>query len=464
MSTLTTFWLRQHLKQGRILIVYLLTLVLLVLNSYVYSVRYQTDIENQNAVNRLFEENIATIVSADDLSATTITTILPASSRRFIADNNLDDLPITRPVDPLTVQLPQSAGGRRVEFNNLWDIDLTFLVGVIFSFLAVVMTFDSVCGEKKDGTMRLLLSNSTPRYKIVLSKITASVLTIGIPLIVGLVINNLILSFTRVVSFDIEMATSMLLFALVSLVFLFFYCSLGVLISSLNREPITSLVILLLIWVLLVVLVPGVAKPVAREVVTVKNQEELSQAVNEHWRVFFRRYHEVGAWDRPAEIAREDGFTKEYKWGEIRTVLLNSIQGTIDEHLRDMYNQAELARSIARVSPNMVYKFIVSRVAGTSYVDLKDFYSQVVRYKQVLFNFLKNQDALDPDSPHIHGSQGRGYLSTKPLTAEIPRFTYVPSSLSERLEGIMVDALILFTLAACAMLFCVYLFNRYDVR
>jgi len=129
-----------------------------------------------------------------------------------------------------------------------------------------------------------------------------------------------------------------------------------------------------------------------------------------------------------------------------------------------MYAQAEVARSISRLSPNMVYKFALSRIAGTGYLTVKDFYSQVGRYKRVLFNYLKNQDARDSESPHIYGSQGRGYLSRKSLTADIPRFSYSKATMSARLGDVYVDSLILFTLAACAVLACVFVFNRYDVR
>ena len=464
MGKLITFWLRQHLKQGRILVIYILAFVLFLLSAFVYTTRFQADIDSRNAVNRLLENTIAAVENADQLSATQMDILLPASSQRFVVDNNLDDMPISRGTNPLTVTLPENVGGKRVEFIGLWDIDLAFLVGVIFSFLAVVMTFDSVSGEKEGGTLRLLLSNSVPRYQIVLSKIIAAALTIGIPLLVGLVINSLFLNFTGVIAFDLEQAFILFCFILLSAVFLFFYCALGVLISSLNRNSITSLVILLLLWVALVVLVPGMSRPIAREVVNVKKQEELNEEITSHWRDFFQRYHEVGAWDRSYEVAKADAFRKEFKWGGIRDILLNNIQGTLDSHLRDMYEQAELARSISRLSPNMVYKFALSRIAGTGYLTVKDFYSQVGRYKRTLFNFLKNQDALDSGSPHIYGSQGRGYLSRKPLTADIPRFSYHKASMSVRLGDVSVDSLILFTLAACAVLGCVFVFNRYDVR
>jgi hypothetical protein len=464
MGKLIVFWLRRHLKQGRILAIYLLAFVLFLLSAVVYTTRYQADLDSRNTNNQLLENTIEGIENADQLSATLMNILMPASPERFVVDNNLDEMPVSRGMNPLLMQLPQNVGGRRVEFIGLWDIDLAFLVGVIFSFLAVVMTFDAVSGEKEGGTLRLLLSNSVPRYQIVLSKIIAAGLTIGIPLLLGLVINCLVLNFTGVITFDLEQAFVLVSFIILSAVLLFFYCALGVLISSLNRNSITSLVILLLLWVALVVFVPGASRPIARELVYVKKQEELSAEINSHWRVFFTRYHEVGAWDRSYKVAKADGFKKEYKWGGIRDVLLNSIQNSVDSHLRDMYAQAELARSISRLSPNMVYKFAVSEIAGTGYLTVKDFYTQAGRYKRTLFNFLKNQDALDSESPHIYGSQGRGYLSLKPLSAEIPRFVFSKASMAARLRDILVDSLILFTLAACAVLGCIFVFNRYDVR
>ena len=64
-------------------------------------------------------------------------------------DVNLD----TFDNDPLPVMFPL--------------IDLTFIVTILLSLAALILSYDAVCGEKEDGTLKLMLANGLPRFKIV---------------------------------------------------------------------------------------------------------------------------------------------------------------------------------------------------------------------------------------------------------------------------------------------------------
>ena len=49
--------------------------------------------------------------------------------------------------------------------------DFLFNVAFVVSFAALIFTFNSISGEKEMGTLRLMIANSIPRSRILLSKI-----------------------------------------------------------------------------------------------------------------------------------------------------------------------------------------------------------------------------------------------------------------------------------------------------
>ena len=49
-------------------------------------------------------------------------------------------------------------------------VDWEFIIGYVLSFVGLLFVFDSISGERQQGTMRLILSNSIPRYTVLLGK------------------------------------------------------------------------------------------------------------------------------------------------------------------------------------------------------------------------------------------------------------------------------------------------------
>lgn len=464
MGTLIFFWLKRYLKQGRIIVLYAITLTLFLLNAFIYSGRYHEDITTQNQRGRELEETFESVKNPDALAGTSFTLSMPASSLRFIADNNLEDVPTARSVGHTSSSLPFNPGGQKQQIGGLWDIDFIFLISFIFSFLAIVLTFDSICGEKEQGTLKLLMSTGVSRTSIIISKILASMLALCIPLVVGLPANVLYLNFSGVITLDNELISIISLFLLLSVLLLFFFTGLGILVSSLTKHSITSLVLLLLIWVALVIIVPGFAKPLAKEMSYVKSPVEVAKLRDAAFEEFFDDFKRSGALDRPPQMAAQDNFRYEKIWNGVRQRFLRNRQIITDTQLRDQYNQALTGRRTARFSPTMVFNLAVSKLTATDFTRVKEFHSQAGRYKNDLFNFVEVQDAPDEKSPHILYSDGRGYLSMRPFNGDIPRFVFYKTPIGDRLAETIPDTAILFGVSMLVLFASIVAFNRYDVR
>ncbi len=464
MNTLTSFWLKRYLKQGRIVVLYSVSLMLFLLNAFIYSGRYAEDIITQNQRTRELEDAYNSVQNPDALAGSGFTVNPPASPLRFIVDNNLEDAPTARFVSHTYSSLPFNPGYHKQQISGLWDIDLAFLISFIFSFMAVVLTYDSVCGEKEQGTLKLLMSTGTSRSTIVLSKILAAIITLCIPLVIGLLINCLYLNFSGVITLNMEFILVIILFFLFSILLLLFFTCLGVLVSSLTRQSITSLVMLLLFWVAFVIIIPGVAKPLAKELSYVNTPEEYARLRDAAFQEFWEDFQRSGALDRPPQMAAQDNFHFEKIWNQVRQRYLQNVQNITDAQIRDQYNQAFAGRTVARFSPTMVFNLAVSMLTATDFHNVREFHTQAGRYKYVLFEFIDVQDAQDNESPHILYSEGRGYLSRRPFTSDIPRFAFYKATLGERVSGSLLDTVILFGMSMLVLFVSVIAFNRYDVR
>ena len=474
MTTLVSFWLRSYLKQGRLVAIYGVALVLFLLNAFIYVGRWQEDLESLNQRNRQLQEAYDSVQTPDDLAGAGFSVAMPPTPLRFIIDNNLEDVPTARTITTRNAWLPASASIHRQQTKSLWAVDLSFIVTVVFTFLAVVLTFDSVCGEREQGTLKLLMTSRISRYQIIVSKIIAVLLILCLPLLLGLMADYLYLSLSGVISLSFESILIVFIFFVFTLLLLAFFTALGTLISSLTRNSITSLVILLLIWVLLVVVIPGVSKPLAAEIVKPLSPEEYANVMDSILQEFFDDFKRTGAADRAREMALADNFRLERIWNGMMQRMQLATQGVIDQQVLDLERQGETARLIVRTSPSMIFQLAVSRVTATDLAAVLDFHQQAARYKQTLFNFLGEQDRphvmrdgeTDPtrDSSGLLYSDGRGYLSLQPLTAPVPKFEYRGQPLLERSVDALPDTVILFTLMMVALIAGVIAFNRYDVR
>ena len=75
----------------------------------------------------------------------------------------------------------------------LGNLDFLFIVGTVFSLLALLFTFDAVAGEREAGTLRINLSNSLPRDVFLWSKLIGGYVVFVIPFLVSFLIGLLLI-------------------------------------------------------------------------------------------------------------------------------------------------------------------------------------------------------------------------------------------------------------------------------
>ena len=142
-------------------------------------------------------------------------------------------------------------------FPTFLKIDWILIISNVLSFLALVFTFDAISGEVAHGTLRLTLSNSVARRTVLTGKFLSSFISLGTVFTSGVLVNVLLLYLSGVLQLSVQEWSRIGSIFVVGLVYISVFIALGIFISTLVNNASTSLVILLLVWVIWVILVPS---------------------------------------------------------------------------------------------------------------------------------------------------------------------------------------------------------------
>ena len=338
------------------------------------------------------------------------------------------------------------------------EVDWAFVVGVVVSFVAVLFTYDAVCGEREDGTLQLMLSTPVPRDTVLLGKSIGAFLSVAVPTVLGMVLSLLVVLLSGQVELGGDAWGRIGLMGGFSLVYIALFTWLGLFVSARCRRTATSLLTLLFIWVVAVVLVPNTLGSVAAEL----EQIPSGKVFNQQRRQAIRERHKPdGLLDAsPSEIPPKREALE--RWARYLNDEVAIHTRMTDGHLDDQFRQVEKARMLMRVSPAAVYQYAMEALAGTGFARHRTFVQEARRYRSRFVAFVKQTDRKDPKSPHVYlVKEG---LSNKPVNVQnIPPFID-RETLGTAIAQVALDATIL--LALCILLFaCAYFsFLRYDAR
>lgn len=365
-------------------------------------------------------------------------------------------------------------------------LDFVTIVTIIFSLMAILVSYDAISGEREAGTLRLLLAAGAPRRSILLGKFLGGLAGVLIPFSLGVLVGYLSIAFSPAVQltgrdfavFGGLMATSWLYIAVFFAVGLFF--------SGSSRTSGQSVLKALFAWVILVLVIPNISPFLAAELYPLPSaakieQErffiedtERDQILRERWKELQERKYQdlqsVIALPRPeiaARIekdpslrARYDEYSREYE-DVIRQVnrqqreKAGRIAETFEERTK---HQEALARMLTSFSPSANFVFVATDLTETG-IEAEnywerlsgEYYRETGRYAEA--RYLKEKEKNPAyDSNDYLDLRGR------------PRFTYRPSSVTDRFAGSAPQAGLLLVFVTVFLAGGFAAFHRYDVR
>ena len=374
--------------------------------------------------------------------------------------------------DVFTSDLPEIKGQSNFILPHFSDIDWVFIISLILSFVALVFSYDCICGEKETGTLRLMLACPIPRYKVLIAKYTGVMFTIGIPLLFGLLVNLVVVVSSREFSFEDQVWLKVFAIVLLSFLYLSIFALLGIFVSSRTAHSVNSMVILLLVWVALVILIPSFGRIISDVSYETPTQVELERKLAEVGEQISNDKRSGKFGDRAGVmyIDLDNPNNNPPARARLRNAETNAKNKAFNDHYNKMLAQTFGGRNLTCVSPTVIYQRASEAVAGTGINHCVHLYRRTKRYQASLKEYIRSEDAKDPNSLHlIFPEEGCARhwktISHKPVDFNtVPKFQERALALGQSLKLVIWDIglLALFNLVFFSASFVSFL--RYDVR
>ena len=293
-------------------------------------------------------------------------------------------------------------------------VDWGFIIGYVLSLVALLFTFDSISGEREQGTLRLMLANPTPRHTLLIGKFLGALISVSIPFMLAVLMNLLVISTSNVVHFETEAWGRLGIIVFIAILYASLFLVLGLLVSTRVQRSSVSLVILLLVWITLVVFMPNTLASIAGEFSPATSSGDFwkrySQLNDELWDKYGEHIWS-GRSDKKTLTARNKFITEEAELNE----RLN------EERLNEQIEQFQHTRFITRASPVTIVQHLLEAFAGTGFERHLQFVGNARLYARQFREFVVDTDRADPESLHIIGI--REGMSQKPVSSEaVPKF------------------------------------------
>jgi ABC-type transport system involved in multi-copper enzyme maturation permease subunit len=341
------------------------------------------------------------------------------------------------------------------------ELNWSFVVSLIVSFVTLLFTFDAVSGEKESKTLALALSNSVSRGTLVLAKYVSAVVSVLFLIVPGVLVSLLIVLVIGRTSFSTALAAETTGFLAATILLAASFAAFGLLASTLVRSANVSLLLALSFWLLFTVVIPNSSAFVAKRLFPIRGaqvvQAKVDAALDDliksaprgSWVLIsqnpFQPYHELRA--------------------SIQRKLMQAEKEIRDNYYKDMFLQFERTRLIVALSPISDFEYFTEAAVGGGYLRFRKIWEDFHVYQGQLFTFFQSLDARDPASPHWYNPYEDVSTTRKPVAfEEVPVFQEKRLSLGDRLSSSSTYLLVSVIFIAAIFYMTYVLFIRYDVR
>ncbi|MFC1537814.1 ABC transporter permease [Candidatus Latescibacterota bacterium] len=476
LKTLIKKELLEHLISLRFLVLIVICLTLIPLSFFVSYKDYENRLSDYNQSVQLHRENLANIQTVELFTAGfSVMGYLPPSPLTVFALGVSDGMPQMFEVSKSGTTFGKSGTPDATILTLAGKIDFMFIVQIVFSLLAILFTFDAVCGEKEKGTLKASLANSIPRDTYILGKFLGTMIVILIPFLVSFLAGLLLLILLGFPVPGVEMPVRIISMIIGSIVFISVFSCIGLFISSRASSSKTSMIYLISLWILTIILVPKGSDIIAKAVSPIRSQEvvQLEKTMLRH-NIELEKgtvmegikknlpqldYNEMGT-ENFNRISEQRNNALNPIRDEYNTKIADGIARIEQEYSLEKDRQFSIALALARISPVTSFNKIMTDLAWTGETTKEKFKESALAHQDVLDYVLFNKifHDINPDGTVEMGMSGEINLK------ELPQFVYNRSTLAETFASIGLDiGLLLFFLMFTFVLVYVS-FLRYDIR
>ena len=396
---------------------------------------------------------------------------------------------------PIWLAPTQKRGSDNPFLAMFLTVDVVFIFKIVLSALAILFAYNTISGEREDGTLKLVLSNAIPRDIVVLGKYLGGMLSLFPIILVSLLVALLIAFASPVTAFDSNDIAHIILIFGVSLLYVSTWYLLGLVLSVWTKEAATTLILSMFIWVILTSVHSNVVTFAVEKfpLHPSKSEQSVLQPAFDVWDQFrkerdayikqrgYEKLEKSITWEAGARSSTGMGsmsggyfLTESYSvhnvskadtsifqeilgyQEQLRIEYANKAEEILKEPAEARERNAKFADALSRISFADTYHFAVGAIAGTDRQHYNDFVAGSRAYKREIVEYLKDKKAFS----------SRAWFSTDKGAAELtdlPVFKHQRLSLSESFSRASIDILILLAWNIVLFMAAYVSFLRYDM-
>ncbi len=396
---------------------------------------------------------------------------------------------------PIWEQQAQKQGSDNPFLSIFLAIDVIFVFKIVLSALAILFAYNTISGEREEGTLKLVLSNPIPRDTLIFGKYLGGMLSLFPIVVISFTVGFVIAYASPATDFDGGDLLRLLMVLVVSLLYVSICYLLGLLLSVWTKTAATTLILSMFIWGILTIVHSNVATFAVTKFPPSKSQseEEALQQIGEIWEDFreerdayilkeFGYRHPIHAIITQGEMSLAIdtrsvggiGFEEIYNPKPIHkmdTTKYEEILGYQEPLRIDYANKAEeilkrrenigernrqFARNVSRISFADTYRFAVGTITGTDRESYNDFINQARSYKRQVVDYLTDKKAFSTRA-WFSGDKGKAEFT------DLPIFQHRYNSVFENLSRALGDVFILLAWNVILFMGAYLSFLRYDM-
>ena len=464
MRTIVFREIREHIQSLQFVVLLLFSVVLFSANGIVFARKFQAESAAYAATAAQFAPNTQYVFLTRQ-----------PNPLLFLAEGGDLDRPTSYYMMAKGYFSASAPRPRDYKLPDIPKLDWSFLIKTIFSLYVVLLGYAAVSGEKEQGTLRLVLSNSMGRVRFLAAKYAAILASAMIPLVVGCVISLGILGVSLPQVLTRGLASRVLALLALSAAYLSLFAFLSLLVSSAMRRSSLALLTLLAAWVLFAVLIPDTSGILAEKFAKVQSDYDAAKSVGpmiqkEIWGKIGALRPRIDKGELKTEEAIKAEADRAFEEGQEKVRFFER------SYEDSVAARASLARSLARISPVALFQYAAEDLAGSG-VDREQAFREDLRTYSRQFDayVLKkmgklvgqsnwsfstsvelNKKTVRIESPHAEAYKGD--------MSDFPRFAERPPRLADGVKNAAADiaGLLLWNIVLALAAFAVFL--RADVR
>ena len=352
--------------------------------------------------------------------------------------------------------------------NLLGHLDFLFIVGTVFSLLALLFTFDAVAGEREAGTLRITLANSLPRDLFLWSKLIGGYIVFVVPFLVSLLFGLLVLVWQGFPLGEPEIFPRVLSLSIISLLYIGVFFAIGTVISTYLDNSKTALIVAFTVWVFAVLITPRVGFLAAKLIAPTRTsqsvymektamRDDFNAVIDkEKWRIIMEEIppEEDGSIIVGGENGKKVDKRVKLLEEEYRLKFQDHANKLDRDYKRETERQEQLGETLSRITPTSSLIYLATNLTQTGKGTRSTYFQTGDRYYEMLHTDMFSK-IIDHITARVFTSEDTVTITQPPPLETI--------TLEETLRQSAVDVLLLCFFAVVLTTVAFLKFFRSDI-